>query len=94
MRGLGGGVSRPTPRVRLRGLAGGSPGQHPGVSRPIPRGASPGPHLWGVQAQAQGVCVCTEAATVTYWNAFLFRINIVKFEYTLFNIVILFNIII
>ena len=50
-----GGVSRPTPRGRLRGLAGspgphlgGSPGPHLGESPGPHPGGSPGPHLEGL----------------------------------------------
>ena len=52
-------MSRPRPRGRLRGLAGGvCPGQHPGVG-----GVQA--HTRGIQAQALGVCIpgCTEADT-------------------------------
>ena len=65
LRGLAGGVSRPTPGRKLRGLAGGSPGPHPGgrlgglageVPRPTPRGV--GGMVW---ATPVGIPAYTEA---------------------------------
>ena len=70
LRGLAWGVSRPTMRGKLRGLAGGLKAHTQGgklkslawgVSRPT-SGVSPGPHLGGSQAHTQGgITAYTEA---------------------------------
>ena len=52
--GLGGGVSRPTPGGKLKGLAGGSPVPHPGEVEGSGLRGSQGPHLGGLQAHTQG----------------------------------------
>ena len=73
------GVSRPRPRGRLGGLAGGCPGPHSGVRLQGLAGGCPGPHsgvrlrglAGGVQAHTWGggrprprcVCVCISACT-------------------------------
>ena len=84
-----GGVSRPTPRGRLRGLAGGgSPGPHLGGLQAHTRG-SPGPHPgvypsmhWGRPPTADDYW-CGRYAS--YWNTFLFLGDIFIMEAVFFS---------